>query len=92
MEVLPNAVMSQWTELTDKNGVEIYEGDILERIGNVSFRTIVIYWNNHDCRFVSKNSFNLHGRGSPISNDSINISDSTGWVVCGNIYENSELL
>ena len=85
-------VFQQYTGLKDKNDVEIYEGDILERIGNGSFCKIVIYWDNYNCAFISKNSFNLHGKGSPISDHNINISDWTYWVVSGNIFENSELL
>jgi len=85
-------VIQQYTGLKDKNGVEIYEGDILERIGNGSFCKIVIYWDDQNCRFISKNSFNLHGEGYSISNSNINISDWTYCVVCGNILENSELL
>lgn len=85
-------VVQQWTGLTDTNGVDIYEGDILERIGDGSFCKIVISWDDANCAFYSKNSFNLHGKGSPISKHNINISDWTYWVVCGNIFENNELL
>lgn len=85
-------IIQQYTGLKDKNGQEIYEGDILERIGNGSFCKIVIYWDEQNCRFISRNVSNLHGEGFPISNNSINISDWTYWVVCGNIYENPELL
>ena len=85
-------IVQQWTGLTDTNGADIYEGDILERIGDGSFCKIVISWDDHNCAFMSKNSFNLHGSGSPISDHNINISDWTYWVVIGNIYENSELL
>ena len=85
-------IIQQYNGLKDKNDKEIYEGDILERIGNGSFCKIVICWDDQNCRFISKNSFNLHGDGSPISNNIINISDWTYWVVCGNIMENPELI
>ena len=85
-------VLQQYTGLKDKNGKEIYEGDILERIGNGSFCKILICWDTSNCRFVYKNVNNLYGEGSPLTNNSINISDWTYWVVCGNIFENPELL
>ena len=85
-------VVQRFTGLKDKNDVDIYEGDILERIGDGSFCKIVVYWDSHNCAFFIKNSFDLHGRGSPISDHYINISDWTYWVVCGNIIENKDLL
>jgi hypothetical protein len=84
--------IQQYTGLKDKNGVKIYEGDILERIGNGSFCKLLVYWDEPNCGFFTKRSFNLHGEGTPISDHNINISDWTYWVVVGNIFENPELI
>jgi uncharacterized phage protein (TIGR01671 family) len=85
-------ILQQYTGLNDNNGKEIYEGDILDRVGNGSFIKIVVSWDEPNCRFIYKSVCNLHGGGSPLTNNSINISDWTYWVVCGNIFENPELL
>lgn len=84
--------IQQYTGLKDKNGVEIFEGDVLERIGNGSFCKIVVSWNDKECCFVHNNVGNLHGSPSPLHDNFVNLCDWTYWVVCGNIFENPELL
>jgi|688.fasta_scaffold820575_2 uncharacterized phage protein (TIGR01671 family) len=85
-------VLQQFTGLIDKNNKEIYDGDILERVGNGSFCKIVVGWNDKECCFVHNNVNNLHGSPSPLHDNFVNLCDWTYWVVCGNIFENPELL
>jgi uncharacterized phage protein (TIGR01671 family) len=84
--------IQQFTGLIDKNEKEIYEGDVLERIGNGSFCKIVVSWSDKECCFVYNNVGNLHGSPSPLHDNFVNLCDWTYWVVCGNIFENPELL
>lgn len=79
--MLEDCILMQYTGLQDKNGKEIYEGDILRRWinsrgttypSNSKIHMIVVSWN--------KNSYNI----KPILMDRLEI--------IGNIYENVELL
>jgi YopX protein. len=73
----------QFTGLTDKNGKEIYEGDVLKRYGEIA----VVEWNNDQCGFMPLNNYNhCCGREGDWSGDGGDIE------VVGNIYENPELL
>lgn len=76
----PNIKLQQYTGLKDKNGVEIYEGDIVEDNAN---RYKVIY---------HMDGFYLHSTYSP-DDMLLQLRHSNGLnEVIGNIYENPELI
>lgn len=69
--------LMQYTGLKDKNGVEIYEGDILKSDINETFGLVCF----EDGKFVVN-----------WENISEDLFEWTGEFVIGNIYENPELL
>jgi uncharacterized phage protein (TIGR01671 family) len=88
LNALPNTTLMQYTSLKDKNGKEIYEGDIIEgkhphkgryHKGVVEY----IEW-----RFTMKCFFWGH---LDIGNEPF-CEGTEYWQVIGNIYENPELL
>ena len=71
----------QYTGLKDQNGVEIYEGDVVEHRSDLSSASEVKYFEG---AFIA---------GSPVtSNALINFNCANNVSVIGNIYENKELL
>jgi uncharacterized phage protein (TIGR01671 family) len=81
-------ILMQYTGLKDKNGVEIYEGDIVEierRYGRVPIVAECKYFCSNVCGFslVNKNgTYSVGYSGSAV----------VGRKVIGSIYENPELL
>lgn len=75
-----NHVVMQFTGLTDKNGVEIFEGDIIECWGY----NLVVKWVDSDASFFAE------------SFDQSICESGQEWggdcEVIGNIYQNPELL
>lgn len=80
-----NCEIMQYTGLQDKNGKEIYEGDILD----CGDRIVKVKWNNPcgqwDCDFVKY-------QGKKSSNGIENAEWQYRADAIGNIYENPELL
>ena len=76
--------IQQWTGLTDKNGVEVYEGDILKCKGFDGWFDTVGFYYNVTVKYNTVESGDSHIAGFayiPMDRE-----------VIGNIFENSELL
>ena len=74
--------VGQFTGLTDKNGVKIFEGDIAHvKARSCSFTGCVIYW-PEEARYVCKTKFDMRYA----------ICNKFEFEVIGNIYDNPELL
>ena len=92
---LNNLVLMQYTGLEDKNGVEIYEGDILELRANPFNKTRDLFqvvfkdggfrdeWNNYIGQYLPPDIRNKQGG---------RVRLNEACEVIGNIYENPKLL
>ena len=104
VEVVPKTV-GQYTGLTDKNGVKIFEGDIIESVsrlvnsvgtptGGTDISRYIIEWGEH--KWVKKRFFCNTGdywkKNNVLPEDLYPYTASRYCEVIGNIYDNSELL
>lgn len=83
-----NIVLMQYTDLKDKNGVEIYEGDILA-VAHQKYLSVgdERFYRNGYANRVVKWHVTSHHNGWNVYN-----APQTQFEVIGNIYENPELM
>lgn len=83
--ILPETA-GQFIGLTDKNGKNIFEGDIVNcKTTNYYFECFAVEWCQEQCRFVIANDKNDEIRSFPID-------ENFEYEVIGNIHDNPELL
>lgn len=73
------SIVEQYTGIKDANGVEIYEGDIIQ--DEIEYITDVVFWDNKDACFNTKPNY-IDWETMPDPN----------IKVIGNIHENPDLL
>lgn len=90
--VVEESSVGQYTGLKDKNGKEIYEGDIVE---TCEHKKQLVVWHNNG--FKLKYTYSRTYQGEPYTETThLELGDTSsrrwGDEVIGNIYENPELL
>jgi uncharacterized phage protein (TIGR01671 family) len=80
-----HVIVRQYTGLKDKNGVEIYEGDILRDLKHSLYE---VCWKGESASFSARNI----DIGSTLRHGFLLEPAHVNFAVIGNIYENPELL
>lgn len=92
----PHIILSQYTGLKDKNGKEIYEGDVLIDSQYKSSCKYVVKWDEDNCCYVGKSN-----QGDKYGAFTLKMSVDCGYdkkkfnsyiKIIGNMYENPEIL
>ena len=89
-KVVYTDTLGQYTGLTDKNGVKIFEGDIVEYETGKKVRIGRVFFSDFRASFSVTAGKNGSAR---INNDHFNyIQNRNSVIVIGNIYDNPELI
>ena len=93
LEIIPETV-GQYTGLTDKNGMKIFEGDIVKGIAYSVTKIGVIVWIDEISSFGVRYAQNLTAweNSSILRCVSMGKTDEFAAEVIGNIHDNPELL
>lgn len=81
-----NVIFMQSTGMKDKNGAEIYEGDIVKPVSFASWIGVVKYSSENAAYILDDHNNEFRGENVYLS------QFNEGLEVIGNIYENPELM